>query len=208
MTPLDALLGELAHNAVDFTPRGSEATFAQVLTSLRDNYAQVSRLDPVDLTARASLLLGDVARSFARTFDSRDNEAFFADFTPTEREQILAAAASKSPENPASLGEVVSGGRFLEFAQGKVLVRFVVTHPELFFDGRQWDRAYSVIDYGSTEATEEARGALVRYFEGLLRDVVWLAERDMADLASAPRARLLRAALALELVASDTVPDS
>jgi hypothetical protein len=62
------------------------------------------------------------------------------------------------------------------------------------------------LDYGHAAATEEARFSLARYYESLLEDVVWLAGKDTSDLASAPRARLLRAALALDLLTADMVP--
>lgn len=208
LTPLDALLSELAHNAVSLAPRDSALSFSEVLAALRKVYAGPTRLDPTELTARASLLIGDIARRFAGSADERDNEAYFNELTPSEREQILANAASISPENPVGVGSVVSGGRFLEFASGKTMLRFLAAHPELFFDGKQWDRRYVSLDFGHPAATEEARSSLVRYYSNLLEDVVWLAGKDTTDLAAAPRARLLRAALALDLLTADMVPES
>jgi len=208
LTPTDALLSDLAHNAVSFAPRSSEVPFATVLAELRSRYSTGSRLDPGELTARASLLLGDIARRFAGSADAQDNEAYFAELTLSEQEHILSMAASRSPENPTGVSAVVGGGRFLEFAGGPTLLRFFESHPELFFDGRQWNRAYSTIDFGSGRATGEARESLVSYYSGLLKDIVWLAERDTTDLETARRQRLLRAALALELLDVDMVPDA
>jgi hypothetical protein len=208
LTPLDALLAELAHNAISLAPRDSAVSFSEVLAALRKAYAGPTRLDPTDLTARASLLMGDIARRFAGSADERDNEAYFNELTPSEREQILANAASTSPENPVGVASVVAGGRFLEFAGGKTMLRFFGAHPELFFDGKQWDRRYVDLDYGHPTATDEARSSLVRYYSNLLEDVVWLAGKDTTDLAAAPRARLLRAALALDLLTADMVPES
>jgi len=208
LTPTDALLAELAHLAVSFAPRDSDIAFSSVLAELRNSYALPSRLDPVELTARAALMLGDIARRFAGSQDAQDNEAYFAELTPSEREQILARAASRSPENPTGLSAIASGGRFLEFAPGQTLIRFFESHPELFFDGRQWTRAFTALDFGSGPATEEARQSVVAYYGGLLEDVVWLAGQDTTDLETAPRQRLLRAALALELLDVDMIPDA
>lgn len=49
-------------------------------------------------------------------------------------------------------------------------------------------------------ATDEARSRVLRYFESLLLDVVWLIEREADDFTIAPRERVLRSALALELL--------
>jgi len=40
-----------------------------------------------------------------------------------------------------------------------------------------------------------------RYYESLLADAVWLADQDATDLTEVNRARLLRAQLALDLLA-------
>ena len=80
---------------------------------------------------------------------------------------------------------------------------FFEKHPELFFDGRHWDAPYSVLDYGDAAATEEARLQVVRYYSSLLTDALWLGEHDPNELSEASRARLLRAALALELLAGN-----
>ena len=41
----------------------------------------------------------------------------------------------------------------------------------------------------------------MRHYEALLSDALWLSEQDAADLDVAPRERVLRAALAVELLA-------
>ena len=75
-------------------------------------------------------------------------------------------------------------------------------HPELFLDGRYWDTEFASLDYSTSTATEEAREWIVRYYSSLLTDAVWLAEQELADLSIASRARLLRAAMALELLSA------
>ena len=84
----------------------------------------------------------------------------------------------------------------------------VEAHPELFFDGRYWDVEYATLDYGRATATEAAQAQILRYYASLLTDAVWLAEQDPTDLAEASRARLLRAALALELLTANVARES
>ena len=74
-------------------------------------------------------------------------------------------------------------------------------HFHLFFDGKVWDAEFRTLDYGNPTATQEARNQLTRYYSSLLTDAIWLAEHDPADLANSSRARLLRASVALDLLA-------
>jgi hypothetical protein len=113
--------------------------------------------------------------------------------------------ATRSVPNPQ---QVISEGRFLEFAPPKVIVDFFVAHPDLFFDGHCWEDSYADLDYLNSAATEEARKRVVQYYEALLADAVWLSEQDAADLEVAPRERVLRATLAIELLAPTPTEDS
>ncbi len=206
MTPLDALLAELSWAAMDLQ-RGSAApaTFAGVLSALREKYAGKSKLDPVILSGEAAAALTSIARSLAANVDPEDSLTLFNELSPAERESILSRMATRSVRNPQ---QAISDGRFLEFAPRKTLLAFVQNHPSLFFDGKYWDAAYSSLDYGLPSATEEAQAQVVRYYSALLMDAIWLAEQDPADLGIASRARLLRAALALELLAGNAAVES
>jgi hypothetical protein len=205
MTPLDALLSELAWSAMDFQ-RGNAArtTFAGVLANLRTRYAGAMKLDPVELSSEAMLTLSAIARSLSKHLGTDDSLALFDELSPAEQEAIQQRMATRSVRNPQQL---ISQGRFLEFAPRKTLLRFFERHPEQFFDGLYWDTLYSTLDYGRPAATEEAQAQVLRYFASLLSDAVWLAEQDPEDLAGASRARLLRAALALELLAPSSGED-
>jgi hypothetical protein len=110
--------------------------------------------------------------------------------------------ATRSVANPQ---QVISGGRFLEFASPKVIVDFVVAHPDLFFDGNCWDDSYAGLEHLHPAATEEARRRVLQNYEALLADAVWLSDQDAADLDIAPRERVLRAMLAIELLAPTPV---
>jgi hypothetical protein len=199
LTALDALLAELAWSAKDFL-RGeqSDLPFGLILADLRERYAGTTKLDPATLTGEASLTLSDLAKGLSEGLDPEDGRALFEEFSPTEQEAILQKMATRQLANPQA---AIAAGRFLEYAPRTSILKFFSRHPELFFDGRYWDVGYSELDYGRQSATEEAKALLVRYFEGLLADAIWLAEQDVDDLATADRARLLRASLSLDLLA-------
>ncbi len=199
LTPLDALLAELAWWAMDFQRgQSEEATFAGILTSLRIRYARGSALDPVALSGEANLTLGAIGRGLARTVEPEDARSLFNEFGPTEQAAILQRMATRNVRHPQQL---IDNGRFLEYAPRKTLLRFIEAHPDLFFDGRYWDDAYTSLDFGQQAATEEAQSQVLWHYISLLTDAVWLADQEPDDLAEASRERLLRASLALDLLA-------
>ena len=205
MTSLDALLAEMAASAVDLL-RGTPTVmpFSVMLANLRDRYAAITSLDPVALSQEARTVLSDIARSLNRNASAEDSLALFNELSSEEQATILrrATVADRDPR------KIIDEARFLDLAPRQTLVRFFERHPELFFDGRFWDDSYATLDYNLPSATEEARLQRVRYFAGLLMDAVWLAEQDATDLAEASRDRLLRASLALDLLATSAQPAS
>jgi hypothetical protein len=205
MTPLDALLAELAWSAMDFLRGRTPSTFAAVLARLRRRYATGSALDPVLLSGDAVTALRSVARSLSRNLDPGDAQVLFEELSPNERTAILRRLASAAG---ADAGRLITEGRFLEYAPRETLLRFFERHPDLFMDGRYWDVAFSEMDLGDAEVTEEARALVVRRYASLLADAVWLADQDPEDLAEAGRTRLLRAALSLELLGTDLADDA
>jgi hypothetical protein len=206
MTPLDSLLAELAWAAMDFQ-RGnpSNATFATVLAGLREKYAGINKLDPASLSADAALTLSAIARSVGSAIGGKGGRKLFGELSKDEQAYIQQRMAVRSVKKPQ---KVIDEGQFLDFAPRKILIRFVERHPELFFDGKYWDAGFAALDYGKDAATKEAKAGVSRYYTALLSDAVWLAEQDPADLTQATRARLLRSALALELLAPAMNPDS
>jgi hypothetical protein len=207
MTPLDALLCQLAWAAADFMRGQANApAFASALADLRERYASPLKLDPVAIKAHADFVFTSIAKAWAKDIDEASCKSLFEDdLSQTQRETIYSKMATRSVGNPQ---QVISKGRFLEFAQPRVLVDFVVKHPELFFDGKCWDDAYSQIEYPTEGAANEARTRVARQYEALLLDAVWLLEQEADDLLTVTRERLLRAALALDLLVPVNVEDN
>lgn len=199
LTPLDALLAELAWGVMDFHRGQERVRFADVLAGLREKYGGSLRLDAVELSASAGLALGGIAKAVSKSIPREESATLFEEMNPTEQESVLQRMAAR-----VAAANAIVEGRFLEYATHGSLWRFFDRHPELFFDGKLWDVPYSGLDYGNARATEEARSRLVRYYSGLLGDAVWLAENDPSDLDGGSRERLLRAALALEILGDAT----
>lgn len=203
LTPLDGLMAELAVSAVDFLrdqPLDQKPLFGRILADLRHQYAVTARLDPQKLAMDAVTVLSTIARRIGRTADAADWKALFEEFPQSERDAIVRAMAIR---NVANHNTAIADGRFLLYAPKKALAQFFSRHPEMFLDGKCWDTAFADLDYESQAATDEARDRIKRHYESLFADAVWLAEQEAEDLANAPRQRLLRAALALELLEPD-----
>ena len=198
MTPLDALLAELAYRTSDFL-RGqlSAPTFENVLVDLRNKYAGASDLDPAALTAGACGLFRNIANTLARSIEGDDATRLFGELSSTEQEAIQHRMASRGITNPAA---VISQGRFLEHASPRSILEFIRTHPDLFFDGKCWDTVYVDLDFRFPAATAEARARVLRQYEALLLDALWLAEQEPRDIVTSTREQLLRATLAVELL--------
>ena len=199
MTPLDGLLAELAWSAMDFVRSQEHAfTFASVLAELRDDYAKANALEAETLSNEARQTLTAIAVTLPQTVEPSDAPILFKELALEDQKAILTKMATRGATNPQA---IIAAGRFLEFAPPRVISAFFSKHPELFLDGNCWDDPFAELDYQDATATEVARTQVLRRYESLLSDAVWLCEQDPADLAQASRPRLLRAMHALELLA-------
>jgi len=199
MTPLDGLLSELSWSASDFLRNQDNAMpFATILADLRVRYAKVSTLDHVVLEADAKQTLTAIAKTLRANIQAADGQALFNEMSPTDRELTLEKMAVRSVTTSQ---DVIASGAFFQYAPWRALLSCFSRNANLFLDGKCWDRPYEDLDLGNERVTERAKLGTVAYYEGLLYDAIWLAEQDVSDLAETERARLLRASLALELLA-------
>ena len=200
LTPLDALLVELSWIIMDFQrgQQGSDMTFGAILTGLRTRYARAFMLDPQDMVSEARTQLVDIARSIVGRISQDDIRAFFDDLSPSRQENIRVNMATRGVTNPHG---AIDDGRYLQYAVPSVISDFILSNPPMFFDGNYWDDAYSVLDFGSSMATDEAQARILGHYRGLLVDSVWLAQQTPSDLEAMSRERLMRAFLATELLA-------
>ena len=201
ITPLDALLVQLAWSAMDFT-RGTQhpPTFSSVLARLRKRYARSTTLDPVSLSMEASRILRAIATAVGGSLMPGESRSLFEGLSTPARDDIVVRLVRRFGPEPDS---EIESGRFLEYIPGMMLLHLFEGHPHLFFDGRYWDIAFSALELGSDAVTAHVREEISRRFTCILWDAVWLADNSPEDLAEAGRARLLRASLALDLLDSE-----
>lgn len=201
LTPLDALLAELAWLISDFQrgqQQGSQVAFGAILTGLRSRYAGSFMLSSQDMVSESLARLVDIARSIVGRIPQEDVRAFFDDLPPSRQESIQVDMASRGVTNPRG---AIDDGRFLQYASPSIISEFVLSNPAMFFDGNYWDEAFLTLDFGSSVATDEAKTRTLAYYSGLIADAVWLAQQAPSDLEAMSRERLMRAFLATELLA-------
>lgn len=197
LTPLDALLLQLAWQAADFSRgRGTDQNLPATLMHLREDYAGAYKLDPAELTSEARQRIATIAQSVVNRVDRATLETFFNNLGPAIKERIQANMAQRMAHSPQ---DTVQDGRFLQYAPAEVVAGFVTSNPEEFFDGKHWSDRYANLNYGA--ANEIARTRLKERYSSLLSDVVWLSEQSPDELSSFGREQLLRASLATILLA-------
>jgi hypothetical protein len=197
LTPLDALLNQLAFSAADFARAHGAQPFAKILSSLRSRYAKSSYLMPSLLSAEATAQLVEIAQSVVGRVDNEIVRSFFEELGPSHQEAIRIAMASRGLVSPQA---AIEDGTYLQYSSPRTISDFVLNHPECFFDGKYWDNAFSSLDYGSAAATDEAKKRVTSYYAGLLADAVWLSQQGTSGLETASRERLMRASLATSLL--------
>src|SRR5262249_41050261 len=107
MTPLDRLLVELASRTVDFLKgQTQDGLFARVLADFRRQYCVESRLDPREVIALASSVLGDVARCATERIRSGSGNQLFEEFSQQEKDAIARRMASRGvPDHKAVIAQ-------------------------------------------------------------------------------------------------------
>jgi hypothetical protein len=202
MTPIDALVAELANKAYEFLRETmpSSAVFATILAELRLNYATEAKLDSAQIIAQADASLRDIAISIGRGPAPPNFQPLFDELPEAERDAIRRRVASSGAYG---LQSVIDDGEFLTYADPDCIRQFVQAKPELFFDGKYWDQPYLNLDYGNERVNSDARLRVAERFGSFLADAVWLATQSPRDLDHHDRDELIRAALSLRLIRAD-----
>ena len=202
MTPVDALLAELANKAYEFLKdtMPASAVFATILAELRHEYATEAKLDSAALIAQADACLRDIGISIARGSATANFQEIFDRLPEVERDAIRRKVASSGA---SGLQSVINNGEFITYAGPYAARRFVHDNPKYFFDGEYWDQPYAGLDYGDEAVNTEARLRVLERFGAYLADAVWLATQSPRDLDHFDRDELIRAALSLRLLRAD-----
>ncbi|MGD7154098.1 ATP-binding protein [Ralstonia solanacearum] len=202
MTPMDALLAELAVKTYEFLKDASpdSAVFSTILSNFRGEYADDAKLDPRSIIAFADKALREIAESIDGVGDVVAFNTLFAELSPTAQEKIRRKIASTGMNGAQA---VIDSGEFLSYAEAPDIRQFVRSHPELFFDGKFWAQPYSSLDYGDAKVNTEACERVMERYDAYLADAVWLASQSPRDLDRCDRDELIRATLSVRLLGQD-----
>lgn len=200
MTPMDALLSHLAFITVDQSRTSThQPDLAAVLSDYRSAYGHEAALDFKALPGEAATALADVAKSIVEACPEKERSSLFNDLSLDAQNAVMRSLASKNLKPAAS----TANGSFLWSAPVEIIRALVEERPDLCFDGKVWDAAFSDLDYGDPVITDEARSALLAHYLGLMSDAIWLSKQDSAYLAESPRDELIRAVMSLSLLRPD-----
>ncbi|SIO06857.1 Histidine kinase-, DNA gyrase B-, and HSP90-like ATPase [Burkholderia sp. GAS332] len=203
MTPLDALLTELSHRTVEFLKgQVQEVSIASILTEFRLQYCVDTRLDPQEIIAQASTVIGEIARSVPVRLKPGQGATLFDELSQDEREAIAGRMAARGVSDHKA---IIADGRFLDYADPQSIRAFFNRYPNLFLDGKYWDDSFELIDFGSERITNQARERIRSRYDAYLGDAVWLAYQTPADLEDADRDAIIRATCSLRLLRPDVV---
>jgi hypothetical protein len=202
MTPIDAVLSELAFKTYEFLREVSpdSAVFATILADLRGEYAEDSKLDPKNIIAFADRTLREIAQSISAVGDASLFNQLFAHLVQPCQEKIRRKIASSGVSGAQV---IIDSGEFLLYAEVSDIRNFVCQHPVLFFDGKFWVQPYSSLEYGDPKVDEEAKGRVMERYDAYLADAVWLASQSPRDLDRCDRDELIRATLSVRLLGRD-----
>lgn len=202
MTPMDAVLSELAYKTYEFLKEESpnSAVFATILSDLRGEYAEDAKLDPRSIISSADKSLQEIAQSISISGENLPFETLFLELSQPAQDKIRRKIATTGI---TSSQIVIDTGEFLSYAEAKDIRQFVRQHPELFFDGKFWAQPFSTLDYGDTKVNEDARASVLERYDSYLADAVWLASQSPRDLERCDRDELIRATLSVRLLGQD-----
>jgi hypothetical protein len=200
LEPLDALLIELTYLTNEYTRTSKDPpSHAAILAYYRENYAQTASLDARVVALDANDALETLAQSILANIPNSDASMLFDALTIEQKSDVMRALAKKgiAPAAP------VADGSFVTSAPRSILARLVEAFPELVFDGKYWDTAYRILDYGDPDLTARAQSHLVERAKSLISDATWLAEADPTVLGGMRKEELVRGLMSVSLLRPD-----
>lgn len=201
LTPLDALLSELAHLMTDTTRSDPQAkTYSEILGNMRIKYASSTRLDLRELATDAKDLLRDISSAIASNCPEEERAQLFEDLGESDRQLVMKELAKL---NVSNVSNVISDGSFLALLPVSFVAKLIRRYPQHLFDDQFWDSPYAGIDFDDAELNSEARGRLVNRYVRYAEDLVWMIEQDLNPFGSVGRSELLRAAMSMRILSPD-----
>ena len=128
-----------------------------------------------------------------------ERASLFNDLGVQDQTAVMRALATKKIKP----SEATVNGGFLASGPFEIIRLVVEKRPDLCFDGKIWDSAYSDLDYGDSQITSEARASVLARYIALIDDAIWLTKQDSGDLSNASRSEVIRAVMSLDLLKPD-----
>lgn len=197
--PQDALIAELAFNVRLFAKDSDNPpSFSEILTGLRSKYLKDTFIDIASLSMEATKEIKDIAESL-RKYPPEENESYFNELDADDQVYIYRYMAKAGITDSQ---KQIHNGTFLLYAKSSTVVKFIVSHPEIFFDGKYWLQDYQNIKFQNPEAELIAKQRVLAQYSSLLNDIIWLSEQSIYDLSYSEYDLYLRAKLSLDLLRS------
>lgn len=199
--PIDAILMEIAGT---FLTRMDDKTGwyqSRVYAELKSKYCADDRVTPEALASRAASILQDIGERVAQDEHNLNQYEVTEDIkTDVERNFF-----KNSDPDGRTIDDLIETSEYLAYAPNEEIIRYFEEHPEQFFDGTIWGRAYSDL------SSEALRAQSVNEFLGYLKDARMLAEEaltfELGDANSSQAMELERAAISLRILESELVSE-
>lgn len=185
--PEDVLLMEVAQNLI-VRAHGATVPISAVFAELKKRHLSARGIDAARLIPEAVELMRDIRERMVSHV--ADNPVRPWQNALVEPERHLTRERMTELRRTADVEQFVYSGEYLLYVPPAVIPRVVEEWPEAFLDGRVFRAPYAEV------ATPAAKRLMVATITGYLTDLAWLAEGPI----EAPRGRLIRARMSLELV--------
>ena len=172
MTPGDALMTELAYQALELSKSKSQESFsfAKILCDLRKDYTINDYTDdPQELRSRTEDLLKDILDNLSSSdgMNTDDFQSLFDSLNPEE----IGSLSRKLARSNISISNSVSNGKFLRYIDIHMLITLFERETERFFDGICWNEEYDSLPGEGEEITITQKSFLRLKYLGMLNDL-------------------------------------
>lgn len=192
--PMDLLLLELSQTLTKRKDDPKEWPPSRIFCLLKEKYSADRKLSPANLADKATELIASI-----RKFSVLSNEPVDrSELEPPVIDEVRRNVLNRLGEGEAFVTEQLATTKYLAYAPDKEIRTLLNSKPELFFDGKFWNRPYASL------GTDQLREEVLRTFSGYVTDILWLKEEakniDPDLISNDIDYRLQRASFSLRLL--------
>jgi hypothetical protein len=184
-TPIDALLSDLSQIFYDSVKDSKDGpTYSQILTVLRDKYAE--EIMPHDLrleTDEIKELCSNAINEIKKRLKDQNSDFHQNLFDMLNQRDQIALTRKISSRTTPDIKRLIKDGKCYDYMDGDMIVTLLEESPESFFDGICWEETYTGISTKSLsediELFENYRMRLKMRYLGYLVEAVAVDEGDI-----------------------------